>query len=167
MKSFVKIVLILTIISVSSTFCGFNARSNCINSSLKGISGVYIVFEDLSPTLKEARLNADELKKEIYTAFKNQRIGTYSDYSNKKPDAGVLTFSLKAAEKGGVIAASLRADLKQHTLLARPGGIEGIAITWTYHDTGFFESHSAAVDIKNFVMKAADQFRIDYRKVNR
>lgn len=134
--------------------------------SLKGVVGVHVVVESLSPDIISDGLTADSLEKTIIDRLTAAGITLLSEDELSQDGAAIFYISLASVKNDkGLYACDVHAEVIQAAALARDPRILTPATTWTSTTVGIVGATNVK-QLNETVGKLADEFIRDYQSVN-
>ncbi|MGH9720726.1 MAG: hypothetical protein ACRD8O_10980, partial [Bryobacteraceae bacterium] len=140
-------------------------------AALRGLSGVTITIEPLTPLMQSAGLKDEDLRREIDRRLRNSKIPVLTTPADlaKAPGRPYLFVDIAANQPkdAPVISWNVTLSLNQVVVLKRDARIETIAPTWALRRDGLSGERAFAAAIQRAASDLTDKFIAAYKSVNK
>ncbi|MCE5314247.1 MAG: hypothetical protein ABFD49_11295 [Armatimonadota bacterium] len=157
---------ILAILGLAISGAVWGARTDFELESLRGLSGVYVVVQTLSPEIVTDGLTVEALKSTINKRLSAAGIKLLAKGDTLSSRDGILLVALSSVKsKTGVHACSIDVELIQVTTLARTPDKPSPATTWASGIVAVVSPENVS-HLSDTVCEAVDDFVKDYNSAN-
>jgi hypothetical protein len=127
--------------------------------SLKGLKGMAVVVELLSPEIEKEGLRAEDVKKDVAIRLRQAGILVLTEEELlEAPQTPSLCVWLMGSKTGtDLYACSIRVELSQAVILERAPSVHAMAATWNITSFGFV-GMNAFRSIRNYLNGPLDSF---------
>ncbi len=134
--------------------------------SLKGLEGVYIIFQSLDNDIVADGLSQQAVESAVQKRLVDSGITLLSEDELVTRRGGILYVALDSIRnKDGIYACNIQVQLIQVANLSRDHSILVPATTWMYGMVVLAGSNSVGA-LQNAVLEIVDEFAQDYQTVN-
>lgn len=163
-KLLVFVAVVLFLVTLNSVV--FPLDDKLSRSSLRGIKGVYVLIEKLSPDTESDRLSTSQLQTDVEQRFREARIKVQTKEAYlKTPGTPYFYVQVNTMKNGPIYAYSINIELKQWVLLSRNTKIQVLSPTWSHSMIGTVGVENLSM-LREGVRKEVDQFINAYLSVN-
>ena len=131
-------------------------------ATLKGISAVYVVVEDLPSNAATLGLSRDTIQTDVELKLRLAGMAVLTEEEGIKP-LGAAHIYVNVNFTDPAVAASIKVALDQNALLERNGEFAIAVTTW---DTNYVIANPTAQGIRNVIKDGVDQFLNAWLSVN-
>ncbi|MHB9038340.1 MAG: hypothetical protein ACYC64_16925 [Armatimonadota bacterium] len=159
-------ITIVAILGLAASGAVWGARTDFELESLRGLNGVYVVVQSLSPDMVKDGLTVNALSAAINKRLSAAGIKLLAKSDTLSPKDGVLLIALSSVKsKTGVHACSIDAELIQATALARYPDKLSPATTWASGIVAVVSPENVS-HLSDTVCELIDEFVHDYNSAN-
>ena len=164
-----KLMIVLLFIMVFVTDVNAQELSEGVQS-LKGIKGVFVIIEKLTPDIEKDGLTKNQIQTDVELKLRLAGIKVLTEEESfKEPGSPLLYITVNALkiEALSAYSFSIGVSLKQDVNLTRNSEIKNYHVaTWGIEIVGFTAKNSVVNDIRDYVKNLEDMFLNDYLTAN-
>ncbi|MEN6355899.1 MAG: hypothetical protein ABFD83_02310 [Armatimonadota bacterium] len=165
-KTSLTAVTIIVILGLAACGTTWGARTDFELDSLRGLGGVYVIVQTLSPEITKDGLTVDMLKTAVIKRLNTAGIKMLPKSDSLSSKDGILLIALSSIKsKTGVHACSIDAELIQVTTLARNPDKPCPATTWASGIVAVVSPENVG-HLSDTVGEVIDEFVHDYQSAN-
>ncbi|MCE5324117.1 hypothetical protein LLG46_12500 [bacterium] len=165
-KTSLTAVIIIVFLGLMASGMAWGARTDFELDSLRGLNGVYVIVQTISPEIMKDGLTVDMLKSAVTKKLNTAGIKMLPKSDSLSSKDGILLIALSSIKsKTGVHACSIDAELIQVTTLARNPDKPCPATTWASGIVAVVSPENVG-HLSDTVGEVVDEFIHDYQSAN-
>jgi len=164
-----RVIVLITLFSITLTVNGIAADSELERATLKGISGVYVLIDEIGPDAQEEGLTRSLLQTDVETQLRKADIRILKREKSLKPPGIPYLYVYVSAMNGKVIglyAINIHVGLKQLIYLMRDPSIIIPVETWSVEWVGMVDFKQMKESVQEQLRDLVGKFINAYLAVN-